>query len=285
MAQRRTQDDSFADSARSRYGPDPTQMLRFAIREGNRRLFDLALQDGASLLGPLDNGENPIPYAAAFNNDALGWLLKTATAVDEPDQWGRRPLHIATALGQAGNVRKLLNAGADASSRDNEGRTPLHDAARNSRNKQAQDIMALLIERGADLSSQDRNGVTPLMGAAFAGQVLAVKWLVEHGARLDMVDRVKNWSVLSHAARGGAVAVLEYLLTIEPGALRTLNRGSSAVKAAVDGLRTEALEFLLQHGAKPDKARLQEILDIMEYDHPVKEAQECRAILERYLPG
>ena len=62
-------------------------------------------------------------------------------------------------------------------------------------------------------------------------------------------------------------------------------RDGETLAAAVEHLALRAVEFLLRRGARADKARLLEILYVLEYDRPVEKAPLCRALLERYLPG
>jgi hypothetical protein len=58
-------------------------------------------------------------------------------------------------------VRALIEAGADASAQDKDGRNPLHEAARSS-SSQAMEVVRALIEAGADATAQDKDGRNPL---------------------------------------------------------------------------------------------------------------------------
>ncbi len=60
-------------------------------------------------------------------------------------------------------VRTLLGYGASVDAVDRKGRTPLHDAARESSNAQ---VVQLLLDHGAALTTSDQNGETPLHQAA-----------------------------------------------------------------------------------------------------------------------
>ena len=64
------------------------------------------------------------------------------------------------------------------------------------------DIAALLLERGADLNTVRRNG-TALMRAAAFGKVDCVRWLLEHGARMDLTDKKGRTALDRAEAFGG----------------------------------------------------------------------------------
>jgi N-acetylmuramoyl-L-alanine amidase/uncharacterized FlgJ-related protein len=49
--------------------------------------------------------------------------------------------------------------------------------------------LAELKSRGADINGFDRSGITPLLAAAFHGSEMAAKYLLENGARIDVVSR------------------------------------------------------------------------------------------------
>ncbi len=73
------------------------------------------------------------------------------TAMQDP------ALHIAATLGKINDLEQLVDAGADLSSRDTLGRTPLHIAAE----CRWADVAAALVEAGADPDTPDGSGNTP----------------------------------------------------------------------------------------------------------------------------
>ncbi len=77
-----------------------------------------------------------------------------------------------------------------------------------------------ILERltGEDLNRFNPNGFhshsTPLHQAALAGQMDAVRWLVEHGARSDIADTLFHGTALGWAHHSGQDAVAAYLAAL-----------------------------------------------------------------------
>lgn len=94
-----------------------------------------------------------------------------------------RPLHIAAASGDAHSVRAFLDKGVPVDVRDAGGKTPLHWAAALDLEAMAEGAtIVALVERGADVNARTNGGTTALHEAASAGNVIAVKILLKHGA-------------------------------------------------------------------------------------------------------
>ena len=102
------------------------------------------------------------PHWAAGSNQNPGVIAALLDAGADPsarDKDGKTPLHDAARSNQNPDViAALLDAGADPSARDKDGKTPLHDAARSNQNP---DVIAALLDAGADPSARDEDGRTP----------------------------------------------------------------------------------------------------------------------------
>ena len=110
-------------------------------------------------------------------------------ALDE----GTTPFMRAARSGDAATMRILLQAGADPKLITKDGNNALLFAAGvGYRDKQTQgteaealEALKLCMDQGLDLSQTNAKGETALHGAANRGSDLLVKFLVEHGAKLD----------------------------------------------------------------------------------------------------
>jgi ankyrin repeat protein len=88
-----------------------------------------------------------------------------------------------------------------------EGRTPLMMAAYEGQTVRVR----LMLERGADPNARDRDGDTALMFAAFKGHAAIVHLLLMHGADVDATAH-NGWTALRAAKSGrhhGIVDMLE----------------------------------------------------------------------------
>jgi ankyrin repeat protein len=111
------------------------------------------------------------------------------TTLDE----GTTPLMRAARSGDAPAMRILLDAGADPKIKTKDGTSALQFAAgvgyrdKNTTGTEAEALEALKIcvDRGMDINQANSKGETALHGAASRGADSIVKYLVEHGAKLD----------------------------------------------------------------------------------------------------
>ena len=102
--------------------------------------------------------------------------------MDSGRDHNRPPLHRAAAEGDSEALAALLEAGADADARDEDGVTPLHLAA-------SPDIVEALLNAGADVDARPSNGRTPLHYAMLEGNGEVLDALLEAGANADVRSR------------------------------------------------------------------------------------------------
>lgn len=131
------------------------------------------------------------------------------------------------------------------------GRAPSTPLSRAAGAGDAGQVRALL-DGGADPNDMGRTGLTPLMYAARAGQADAAAALLAKGADPDVSDRsVTGWTALIHAVHKGqtraAVAILDGGATVD---LRVGDGETALIYAAAYG-NTDLVRELIAHGADP----------------------------------
>jgi ankyrin repeat protein len=106
-----------------------------------------------------------------------------------------------------------------------------------------------LIEQGAEVNVVNNVGTTALSDAASLGYLEMVSFLLLHGARVNLAG--ESEPTLHSAVRGGSAAVVEALLAggVDVNAME--QDGESALHvAAASEERTEVLRVLVARGAK-----------------------------------
>lgn len=110
-------------------------------------------------------------------------------------------------------------------------------------------LMELMLARGANLEAVNKRGEQALLLAAWKGQLAAVKWLVEHGAKVNREPL--QWTALHYAVFAGHQEVADYLM--DQGAevnARSPNGSSVLMMAAYEGKDQLAVR-LVERGADP----------------------------------
>jgi len=131
---------------------------------------------------------------------------------------------------------------------DSRGLTPLHEAARLSHDV---DVLSMLVTCGNDLEARDSIGFTCAGYAAFASNVVALRWLVGVGAAVNCVDKDK--STMLHVVSNYDCAVC----LLAAGADARARDGSGRTPlhlVATQSLAWPVVEPLLAAGADLDVA-------------------------------
>lgn len=109
-------------------------------------------------------------------------LLDRGTAVDSKNQHGRTPLHEVCCNEEENGLeiaKLLLDQGANVNAADEDGKTPLHLICdrRYNTNDYDNDFMQLLLDRGANVEAKTNDGLSP-MYLACQRNALDIVWLL-----------------------------------------------------------------------------------------------------------
>jgi ankyrin repeat protein len=98
----------------------------------------------------------------------------------------RTPLHQAVLGNSVGLVGLLIEAGAELDAKDAHGFTPLHFAAQ----EFLPEIARILVGKGADANARDEDGNSVLWRAVFssAGRDEIARFLLDNGGRDDLAN-------------------------------------------------------------------------------------------------
>lgn len=140
--------------------PDVTD-LHFAAQRGELQEIERLVAGGIDVNVRDQSGNTPLKYACAEPSlEAIQRLIDLGADVNLADDRGFTPLHCAAGHGFYPDALKivelLLSRGADINARSIElGFVPLHEAT-------GPAIIRLLLERGADACIKSNDGLTPL---------------------------------------------------------------------------------------------------------------------------
>ncbi|KAI0478440.1 kinase-like domain-containing protein [Xylariaceae sp. FL0804] len=154
--------------------------MYMACREGNTRMVERLIQQGASLA---DTGhEKPALYLAAKSGstELIEYLI--AKGVDPLTcraGSGKTPLMAAAEMKRTGAAKLLVSLGVEVDERDSKNQTALLYAAASGNTH----IATLLIANGADIMACDDDDITPLHEAASKGHLDICKYLIKKGAQ------------------------------------------------------------------------------------------------------
>jgi len=188
-------------------------------------------------------------HAAIGQPELIGPLIRAGAAINATDENGRTPLHYAARAGDADSAALLLDAGARIDMGDALGWTALHEACSYGRAQ----VVALLLDRGAETEAAGPLGQRPIHRAARAGHADIVAMLIEHGADAGAADE-SGWTAMHHAAAAGATDVLDVLIRagLDPGVPDV--SGTTPLHLASRGGWSGAVALLLKAGAQAQAA-------------------------------
>jgi ankyrin repeat protein len=192
------------------------------------------------------DGCAPLHYAVRGHNaDIVELLLKLgAEDVNARNAAGETPLSMAVELDDTHILELMADYGGDLDAVAASGRSALYTAAW----RGLIQTVALLCRRGAKVDQQNSDGWSALFAAALRGHLAVVQMLVEKWHAAINIQTKQGTTPLYHACEHGRVEVARYLLDHGADVNLGSENGWRPVHVAVDNAKL--LDLLLSRGAK-----------------------------------
>ncbi len=231
------------------YGMTP---LHWAVDKDHRHVVEYLLEKGADVNAEDSNGDTPLRYALNDPEHGRGiavlLVIKGAKLPGEDQEareilGGLHPLHEVARLGQAANVKHLLEKYPDqVNARDEFGRTPLYWAARADHSE----VVEILLANGGDINAATPDGWTPLHTAIYNRRTKAAELLISRGADVNVKNK-DGETPLHWAARRGKQEIIGGLIARGAKIDAVTNDGETPLDWAED---EDIKNLLRRHGAK-----------------------------------
>lgn len=177
-------------------------------------------------------------------------MTQTVSAnVSSRDSQGRSPLHKAAESNDLKTAQMLISGGADVNANDYEGKTPLHLAAW----QNFDDMASLLITGNADMETEDNSGKTPLHCASENNSKDMILLLISKGAGVNAVD--DNGETPLHYAGKYNFRDAAHFLISGGAAVNIADRiGRTPLHIAAGNNATDTVSLLISAGADVNSA-------------------------------
>lgn len=190
---------------------------------------------------------NPLHMACFLGaTDIVEYLISKGALLDVQDgTHGRTGVHAAICGGHFELLKKILPLKPSLNIPDNQGRLPLHEAARSGH---AGILKAVLFEDVSCINAQDSSGATPLFYAITQGHLSCVRLLLDQGARRNIRVRGNDLLPLHLACHMGHADVAQLLIEQEEDKTALNDEDQTLLHAAVLGGHARMVRKLIDWG-------------------------------------
>ncbi|MGH9672047.1 MAG: ankyrin repeat domain-containing protein, partial [Bryobacteraceae bacterium] len=238
----------------------------------------LLVERGADVNAVTADGRTALMIAARIRSAeaVVRYLISKGAAVDVADKAGANPVLFAAGAGAAGNLKALVDAGADVEKKRTAPQTVLDRAGEGGLNKAVVDrairasqgvtalmgaassgceeCVRLLLSRKANADARTGTNATPLQLAAYEGNPAPVKLLLDAGATINLADD-RGLTPLMLAANSRSLDAATVRLLLDRGA--DVNGKDEFNRAAADWARiggSRDIMRLLKAQPAPDRS-------------------------------
>ncbi|XP_063913940.1 uncharacterized protein LOC135130477 isoform X2 [Zophobas morio] len=193
-------------------------------------------------------------YIHKNKEDCISELLVRGSHVNQKDNEGLTPLHMACRDKCVEAVRLLLQHGADVNVVNNKGHSALHMCCDDENTHSLTEIVKMLVDHGINVNLKDNEERTALVYACASGDLDSLKYLHQNGADLFVEDSMKD-TLLSSAARH--TTLLKYLVDNGLKVNHANVNGLTPLFQTISCSNRDGTRYLIERGADIDALTIQ----------------------------